>query len=53
MKNRLFVFMTSFLLAMSLAACNTMRGAGEDIEDAGDAIEEAADDAEDAIDDAG
>lgn len=38
---------TMILLALSLAVfaqgCNTMRGAGQDIENAGDAIEDAAD----------
>ena len=32
----------SFALALALAGCNTMRGAGEDIQKAGSAIENAA-----------
>ncbi len=32
---------------LGLAGCNTVEGAGEDIEDAGDAIDDAANDARD------
>ncbi len=32
------------VFGLSLTACNTVEGAGEDIQDAGDAIEDAADD---------
>lgn len=35
----------TFLLAATAAACNTVEGAGQDIEATGSAIEEAADDA--------
>jgi predicted small secreted protein len=38
------------LVAGSLAACNTMEGAGEDIERAGEAIRDKADDDDDADD---
>ena len=31
------------LTSLSLAACNTMRGAGEDVEEAGEEIQDAAD----------
>jgi len=31
------------IAAFSLAGCNTLEGAGEDIEDAGDSIQDAAD----------
>lgn len=31
------------LFAMSVAACNTIRGAGQDVEDAGETIQDAAD----------
>ena len=37
--------------AGSLAACNTMEGAGEDIEAGGEAVSEGARDVEDEIDD--
>ena len=33
------------LIAVPVAGCNTVEGAGEDIESAGDAIEDAADEA--------
>lgn len=35
----------AFLLAAAAAACNTVEGAGQDVQQAGEAIEEAADDA--------
>ncbi len=35
------------LLSLSLTACNTTRGVGQDIEATGEAIEEAAEDAKD------
>lgn len=35
----------TFLLAAAASACNTVEGAGKDIEATGSAIEEAADDA--------
>jgi predicted small secreted protein len=37
---------TGFLIAiaaLSLSACNTLRGAGQDVEDAGEAVQDAAD----------
>lgn len=37
------VAMTSLALAVGLAGCNTMEGAGEDIEGGGEAIQDAAD----------
>jgi predicted small secreted protein len=37
------VFITTF--SLSLAACNTVEGAGEDIRSAGDAIDDASEDA--------
>ena len=37
--------LVALLLAIGTAACNTVEGAGEDIEAAGDAIEDAAEDA--------
>lgn len=39
------------LLASGLAACNTMEGAGEDIERGGEAVSEGAREVEDEIDD--
>ena len=33
----------ALLLAIALAGCNTMEGAGEDVEDAGEAMQNAAD----------
>lgn len=41
-----WVFMT-----LALGACNTMRGAGEDVEATGEAAQDAAQDTEDAIQD--
>jgi len=38
------------LFSGSLAACNTMEGAGEDIEQGGEAVSEGARDVEDEID---
>ena len=40
----------ALLLAMSLGACNTMEGAGEDISAAGGAMSDSAEDVEDEID---
>ena len=34
--------LASILFLMSLSACNTMQGVGQDIEDAGEAIEDRA-----------
>ena len=39
------------LFSGSLAACNTVEGAGQDIEQGGEAVSETADDVEDEIDD--
>jgi predicted small secreted protein len=36
-----------FLLGVPLHACNTVEGAGEDVENVGDAIEDTADEASD------
>lgn len=36
--------LASLVTVFGLAACNTIEGAGRDIENAGDAIEDAADD---------
>ncbi|WP_421785186.1 entericidin A/B family lipoprotein [Hyphobacterium sp.] len=33
----------TMLFAMSLTACNTIRGAGQDVEEAGETIQDAAD----------
>lgn len=40
---KFFYITASALFALSLAACNTIRGAGQDIEDAGEVIQETAD----------
>lgn len=37
------IFITAF--SLSLAACNTVEGVGEDVRSAGDAIDDAAEDA--------
>lgn len=37
--------LTFFLIGMGLAACNTMEGAGQDIQRGGEAIEDSANDA--------
>lgn len=39
------------LVLLSAAGCNTVKGAGEDVQATGKAISETADDAEDEIDD--
>ncbi|MCW8107654.1 entericidin A/B family lipoprotein [Alteromonas ponticola] len=43
MKNKIFGFLTVFTFVFGLAACNTMHGAGEDVEEAGEAVQDAAD----------
>lgn len=43
-------FLVALFLAGSLAACNTVEGAGEDIEQGGEAVSETAEDVEDDID---
>jgi predicted small secreted protein len=40
---KLFTLCSLFVFVFTLAACNTMEGAGEDIGEAGEEIEEAAD----------
>ena len=42
MMNRLLLVALAIVTAWSLAACNTMRGVGKDIEKGGQAIEKAA-----------
>jgi predicted small secreted protein len=39
---KLFTLCSLFVFVFTLAACNTMEGAGEDIGEAGDAMEDAA-----------
>ena len=43
------VLMTLLMTAGALSACNTISGAGKDIEAGGDAISDTADDAKDAM----
>ncbi len=43
MRYKLKSIMLYFLLALSLGACATIEGAGEDIESAGEAVQDAAD----------
>ena len=40
----------AMLIAMSLSACNTMEGAGEDVSAAGGALSDSAEDVEDEMD---
>lgn len=42
MKRVLMGFFAAILLVVGLTGCNTMQGAGEDIEDAGEAIQDTA-----------
>lgn len=42
MKHMFFFWVVLIALMGSLTACNTMKGAGEDIQDAGEAIEDTA-----------
>lgn len=44
---RLFGLIASILAGATIAACNTVEGAGKDIEATGDAIEDTARDAKD------
>jgi predicted small secreted protein len=37
-----FVFAALAVLGLGLAACNTVQGAGEDLENAGEAVQDAA-----------
>lgn len=46
-KNTLLLIAFASLIAIALPACNTMEGAGKDIEKAGEKIQEKADDAKD------
>jgi predicted small secreted protein len=41
-KKTLTTIMLAFALIILVQGCNTMKGAGEDIQDAGDAVEDAA-----------
>lgn len=43
MKRIAFAFFAAILLALSTTACNTVRGAGEDVQSAGKAIQNTAD----------
>lgn len=48
---KLITFTSFGLAAMLLAACNTVEGAGKDVEAGGEAMQEAAKDVKDEIDD--
>jgi predicted small secreted protein len=43
MKRMILAFFAATFLALGLTGCNTMRGAGEDIESTGEAIQRGAD----------
>jgi predicted small secreted protein len=43
MKRILFAFFAAALLATAVTGCNTMRGAGEDVENTGEAIQDTVD----------
>lgn len=43
MKRLLFGFCAAIMLALGVTGCNTMQGAGEDIESAGEEIQDAVD----------
>ena len=49
--SKLLKLLAVLMLASGVAACNTMQGAGEDIERGGEAVSETAEDAEDELDD--
>lgn len=51
MKNLALVAWLALMLALS--ACNTMQGAGEDVEAAGEGVQDVAEDTEDELDDEG
>jgi predicted small secreted protein len=51
LKNRSLLLAGLVLLGMPLAACNTVEGAGEDVENFGEAVDEGADEAGDEWDD--
>lgn len=40
-KTRIFVLISSAFLMISVSACNTLEGAGRDLQEAGKAIEDA------------
>ena len=42
-KKTIFLALSILIIAFSLNGCNTMEGAGRDIEEAGEGIQEAAD----------
>lgn len=44
MARKILLTLTASVMALSIAACNTVRGAGEDLESAADATEEAIND---------
>ncbi len=48
---QILILLAFALAALSLNACNTTRGVGQDIEAAGGAIEEAAEETEEEIED--
>ncbi|MEN0652195.1 MULTISPECIES: entericidin A/B family lipoprotein [Hyphobacterium] len=41
--NKLLSLLFLSLFAITIAGCNTVEGAGEDVEDAGEAVQDAAD----------
>ncbi len=49
MKNKIklpaFLLITTFLLSIFISGCNTIQGAGEDVQQAGQAVEDTAEDA--------
>ncbi|MGX6646607.1 entericidin A/B family lipoprotein [Maricaulaceae bacterium MS644] len=40
--SRIATLFVCFLMLVSLTACNTMRGAGQDLENAGESVQDAA-----------
>lgn len=44
-----WMFIALFVSGLGLAACNTMEGAGEDMEAAGDAVSDEAEETEDSM----
>lgn len=50
MLSRIFSLAVLFSLVLGTSACNTTRGAGEDIEAAGEAVQQGAENASEAID---
>ena len=47
----MLAFFAAAILALAVTGCNTMRGAGEDVEAGGEAVSETAEDTEEAIED--